>query len=215
MPDESALSTRVYVSSANDAGFFDRDKASGTASLTGKKTVKGANPSAFEFGIYQDEACTALAGSQVQTNVAASDPADGSFGFTFAYTMKDLKESTGSGKAAYAGEKTFVYYVKENSDKAGYAKDESIYKIEVLVSNKKDDGSLKNDGTLTVTPKVAGRKAAGESDFTTLTGNDAVLEFVNIYQAKGSARITGTKRVSGGPLRDCLLYTSPSPRDRG
>ena len=206
MPDESALSTRVYVSSANDAGFFDRDKASGTASLTGKKTVKGANPSAFEFGIYQDEACTALAGSQVQTNVAASDPADGSFGFTFAYTMKDLKESTGSGKAAYAGEKTFVYYVKENSDKAGYAKDESIYKIEVLVSNKKDDGSLKNDGTLTVTPKVAGRKAAGESDFTVLAGNDAVLEFVNIYQAKGSARITGTKRVSGGPLREDFTF---------
>ena len=207
MPDESALSTRVYVSSANDAGFFDRDIASGTASLTGKKTVKGANPSAFEFGIYQDEACTALAGSQVQTNVAASDPADGSFGFTFAYTMKDLKESTGSGKAAYAGEKTFVYYVKENSDKAGYAKDESIYKIEVLVSNKKDDGSLKNDGTLTVTPKVAGRKAAGESDFTALTGNDAVLEFVNIYQAKGSARITGTKRVSGGPLREDFTFS--------
>ena len=72
----------------------------------------------------------------------------------------------------------------------------------MLVSNKKDDGSLKNDGTLTVTPKVAGRKAAGESDFTALTGNDAVLEFVNIYQAKGSARITGTKRVSGGPLRE-------------
>ena len=60
MPDESALSTRVYVSSANDAGFFDRDKASGTASLTGKKTVKGANPSAFEFGIYQDEAFAQL-----------------------------------------------------------------------------------------------------------------------------------------------------------
>lgn len=206
MPDESVLSTRVYVSSANDAGFFDRDKACGQASLTGTKTVKGANPSAFEFGIYQDEACTALAGNQVQTNVAASDPADGSFKFTFAYTMKDLKESTDSGKAAYAGEKTFVYYVKENSDKAGYAKDESIYKVEVLVSNKKGDGSLKNDGTLTVTPKVVRRKAAGESDFTVLTGNNAVLGFVNTYQAKGSATIKGTKKVSGGPLREDFTF---------
>lgn len=128
------------------------------------------------------------------------------FGFTFAYTMKDLKESTGSGKAAYAGEKTFVYYVKENTDKAGYVKDESIYKVEVLVSNKTDDGSLKNDGTLTVTPKVTGKKAAGASDFTALTGKAAVLDFVNIYQAKGSAQIIGTKKVSGGPLREDFTF---------
>ena len=206
MPEESALSTRVYVSSANDAGLFDRDQASGTASLTGKKIIKGANPSAFEFGIYQDQACTALAGSQVTSNVVQSDPANGSFGFLFAYTMADLKENSGSGKATYAAEKTFTYYIKEKTDKAGYVKDESIYKIEVLVSNKKEDGSLKNDGTLTVASRVTGKKAADADDFTALSGKNTVLEFVNTYQAQGSGEITGTKKVSGGPLREDFSF---------
>ena len=31
----------------------------------------------------------------------------------------------------------------------------------------------------------------------------------------GDGNVLARQRFSGGPVEDCLLYTSPSPRDRG
>lgn len=170
----------------NSISFNNQYAAKGSETLTGTKKVDGGlwpTDETFTFGIYEDQECKDPAPSENVNQTAdatqsAGSSSEGTFGFTFNYKMEDLKAGD-----SYLGTTTKTYYVKEeDTTHAGYEKDDSVYTVEVTIT---DNGN----GTLSVVPEVT------EKDGTALEDGEKVLTFTNTFTATGNASFTGTKKV--------------------
>ncbi|MBD9014249.1 MAG: hypothetical protein EGR15_06560, partial [Lachnospiraceae bacterium] len=167
------------IKKAEEVVFKNAYAATGSATISGTKTLTGnrtLDNEQFSFKLTTDPEGKNLVKDSEGNDMIVKNDADGNFTFSaLQYDQDDVKDA----ENIKAG-KDFTYYVSEiaNPNDKVYTYSTRIYKV---VINVKDDG---------------GKLAVAKPVITDLsTGEPADIAFENHYNAKGSLKLTATKKL--------------------